>query len=333
VAGTSAGSGTMSDYATVKYNSSGVEQWVARYNGPGNNDDQVHAMTTDCAGNIYVTGWSVGSGTNRDYATIKYNSAGVEQWVARYDDPASSLDEANAVVVDRVGNVYVTGYSPGVGTDNDYTTIKYSSSGVQEWVSLYNGSTSSGDVATHIALDTVGNAYVTGRSNGLGTGDDFATVKYNSAGIQKWVIRYEFDSTGVNDRPSGISVGESGDVYVAGTSGMSNWSVWSIVKYAQAGFVSVGVLPGLPTHFTLAQNYPNPFNPTTTISFDIPYRTRAILVVYNLLGQHIATLVDEEREAGRYRVEWNAGSIASGVYLYRLEAGSFVQTMKLVLLK
>jgi len=333
VAGTSTGSGTMSDYATVKYNSSGVEQWVARYNGPGNNLDFLNAMSIDAATNIYVTGWSVGSGTDRDYATIKYNSAGVEQWVARYDDPASSLDEANAIAVDRFGNVYVTGHSPGAGTGNDYTTIKYTSSGVREWVSLYNGPTNSDDEATHIALDSAGSAYVTGRSNGLGTGDDYATVKYNNAGIQEWVTRYEFDSTGVNDRPSGISVGESGDVYVAGTSGMSNWSVWSIAKYAQPGFVSVGDIPELPSRFSLSQNYPNPFNPTTTISFDIPYRTRATLAVYNLLGQHIATLVDEEREAGRYQIEWNAGSSASGVYLYRLQVGGFVSTKKLILLR
>jgi len=120
---------------------------------------------------------------------------------------------------------------------------------------------------------------------------------------------------------------------VAGTSGMSNWSVWSIVKYVQAGFVSVGDIPELPSRFTLAQNYPNPFNPTTTISFDIPHRTRAILVVYNLLGQQIATLVDEERGPGTYQIEWDAGSVASGVYLYRLTTNSSVLTRKMLVVK
>jgi hypothetical protein len=100
------------------------------------------------------------------------------------------------------------------------------------------------------------------------------------------------------------------------------------------GTTSVGsLLEEVPQVFALKQNYPNPFNPTTTISFDIPYRTRATLAVYNLLGQHIATLVDEEREAGRYQIEWNAGSSASGVYLYRLQVGGFVSTKKLILLR
>ena len=88
-----------------------------------------------------------------------------------------------------------------------------------------------------------------------------------------------------------------------------------------------------PLTFSLHQNYPNPFNPTTTISFDIPRRTRVNLAVYNLLGQQIAALVDEEREAGRYRIEWDAGSVASGVYLYRLQVGGFASTKKLILLR
>jgi len=99
------------------------------------------------------------------------------------------------------------------------------------------------------------------------------------------------------------------------------------------GTTSVGSLDEVPQVFALKQNYPNPFNPTTTISFDIPRRTRVNLAVYNLLGQQIAALVDEEREAGRYRIEWNAGSVASGVYLYRLSTNSSVLTRKMLLLR
>jgi len=84
VTGQSAGSGTSDDYATIKYNASGVQEWVARYNGPGNRDDRAYAIAVDDAGNVYVTGQS-GLGIWADYATIKYNASGVEQWVARYD--------------------------------------------------------------------------------------------------------------------------------------------------------------------------------------------------------------------------------------------------------
>jgi len=97
--------------------------------------------------------------------------------------------------------------------------------------------------------------------------------------------------------------------------------------------VAVGEDEQLPTVFALSQNFPNPFNPSTTIQFDLPVESHVKLTVYNTLGQQIVTLVDEERSAGRYRIEWNGRSYASGVYMYRLQAGPFVQTRKLMFLK
>jgi hypothetical protein len=116
----------------VKYDSSGVEQWVARYNGPGNEWDEARAIALDNSGNIYVTGQSAGSGTYEDYATVKYDSSGVEQWVARYNGPGNDEDKAYAIALDNSGNIYVTGGSMGSGTDLDYATIKYSSTGIRE---------------------------------------------------------------------------------------------------------------------------------------------------------------------------------------------------------
>jgi hypothetical protein len=95
---------------------------------------------------------------------------------------------------------------------------------------------------------------------------------------------------------------------------------------------------GLPHRFSLGQNYPNPFNPTTEIAFELPTRSLVTLTVYNVLGQRVATLVDEVLLAGGYVADWDATSddgrpVASGVYLYRLAADSFVQTKKMVLLR
>ncbi len=85
--------------------------------------------------------------------------------------------------------------------------------------------------------------------------------------------------------------------------------------------------------YSLNQNYPNPFNPTTTIEFSIPNAEKVTLKVYDILGKQIASLVNEEKPAGSYSVQFNASRLASGVYFYRIEAGKFLQTKKLILLK
>ncbi|HRJ84514.1 MAG TPA: SBBP repeat-containing protein, partial [Ignavibacteria bacterium] len=87
VAGASTGSGSGKDFAVVKYNSEGLTQWVGRYNGPGNGDDDAYTVKVDNAGNVYVSGTSTGSGTGFDYCVVKYNSSGVQQWAARYNGP------------------------------------------------------------------------------------------------------------------------------------------------------------------------------------------------------------------------------------------------------
>ncbi len=89
----------------------------------------------------------------------------------------------------------------------------------------------------------------------------------------------------------------------------------------------------LPKCYALDQNYPNPFNPTTTISFNIPSKSFVTLKVYNILGQEIAMVVSEEMQAGSYTKQWNAANMSSGIYFYRLQAGTFTQTKKLVLLR
>jgi hypothetical protein len=117
VTGSSTGSGSGNDYATIKYSGDGVPLWTNRYDGPGNNSDSASAVVVDRTGNVIVTGSSGGS--PYDCATIKYSSAGLPLWTNRFDDLVGGDDEANAVAVDRDGNVIVT------GTCGAMLTIKY----------------------------------------------------------------------------------------------------------------------------------------------------------------------------------------------------------------
>lgn len=202
-----------------------MQQWAVRYNGPENGNDEAYSMAIDESNNIYVTGRSLGSGTDYDYATVKYNSSGNLLWVQRYNDSSNSFDQANSVVVDSKGCVYVTG----------------------------------------------------NERNGME--DDFATVKYSQTiGIQ--IISSE-----------------------------------------------------IPEQYILTQNYPNPFNPVTNIEFSIPKTGFVMLEIFDVLGRKAETLVNAELKPGTYKVDWTASNYPSGIYFYRLSAGPFSESRKMILVK
>ena len=92
-------------------------------------------------------------------------------------------------------------------------------------------------------------------------------------------------------------------------------------------------VPVVPAEFTLAQNYPNPFNPVTSIDFGLPENSEVTITVYNVLGQVVTELVNGELEAGFHKVVWSASNMASGVYFYRIAAGDFTATKRMVLMK
>jgi len=108
----------------------------------------------------------------------------------------------------------------------------------------------------------------------------------------------------------------------------------SSVHYS--GLVNVSVK--LPAEFNLSQNYPNPFNPSTTINFSLPQKQMVKLIVYDILGKEVKTLVNGEKDAGSYNVQWNGTNnngvnVSTGIYIYRITAGSFIQEKKMILMK
>ena len=216
-----------SDYVTIKYSSDGVALWTNRYNGPGNDtDDMAFKVAVDGSNNVIVTGSSTASGSAEDCVTIKYSSAGVPLWTNRYNGGGFN-NRVCAMVIDGSDNVIVTGYSTGLNL-YDYATIKYSSTGVPLWTNRYDGPMNGHDYAFSVAVDRSNNVIVTGSS--WGSADDYATIKYSSVGVPLWTQRYNGPGNGW-DSANAVVVDGSGNVIVTGLSAGGTSYEFATIKY------------------------------------------------------------------------------------------------------
>ncbi|HEV8539148.1 MAG TPA: SBBP repeat-containing protein [Bacteroidota bacterium] len=340
VTGLSDGGGTGYDFATVKYDAGGAIRWAARYNGPANLDDRAVDVTVDGARSVYVTGWSAGEDHIDEIVIVKYDSNGEQRWAERFHAPDHEGDRAQAIVLDASRNVYVTGTSFHSGfRDVDYVTMSYDSDGQVRWVRYYDGPARGDDEPAALAIDGQANVYVAGKSAADDLSTDIVSLKYDSGGVLRWEQRYRGIGRS-NDEPVSIKVDVQGNVYVAGTSAQNEWSIMTVIKYAQDDIAGFEPNPSLPEVFELRQNFPNPFNPRTVIRYSLPAGNKGLpptshvsLRVYDLLGREVKTLVDTKTDAGFKSVEWDAGSLPSGVYFCRLSAGRFTDVKKMLLIR
>ena len=216
VAGTSQGTGTGSDFATVKYDPLGKQLWARRYDGPGHGDDSVKAIALDASGNVIVFGESQGSGTGLDLTTIKYSPNGGRLWVKRQGGRAKVDDYAGGLAVDGAGDVYVAGTSRESSVGPSRTVIKYKANGARLWIDSRKNPVEGYGGAMAIAVDSLGNAYVAGWIV-IGTYGDLATIKYDSGGHGIWTRTYSGPALKA-DFAVAIALDDSGRVSVTGTS-------------------------------------------------------------------------------------------------------------------
>ncbi|PJA97978.1 MAG: hypothetical protein CO128_09690 [Ignavibacteriales bacterium CG_4_9_14_3_um_filter_30_11] len=141
--------------------------------------------------------------------------------------------------------------------------------------------------------------------------------------------RAQWQQTNGSGGGTGYSLAVSGTNLFAGTLGGGVWRrpLSEIITYLEVTSSEP------PNTFTLAQNYPNPFNPSTIIRYGLPKEGFVTLNVYDMLGREVKILVNEFKSAGSYSVDFNASNLASGIYFYQMQAGDFVQTKKLLLMK
>ena len=228
------------DMFLVKYNSSGARQWTKQL-GTSNNE-YASAIATDSSDNIYVTGmtwggldgstkpsYCMGSGTVRafkectDIFLVKYNSSGTKQWVKQLEGSSKSFDNAQGLAVDSSDNIYVAGFTNG-GLDgntssgkHDILLVKYNSSGSKQWLQQFGSSKN--DMGLEVNVDSKGNIYVTGYTEGgldgkTNSGErDIFLVKYNSSGTKQWTQQL---GTPTFEEGNGVAVDSSDNIYVSG---------------------------------------------------------------------------------------------------------------------
>jgi uncharacterized delta-60 repeat protein len=192
--------------------------WEQHYNGPPDQGDEAVSIAVDAAGNSYVTGSAFALNGSLDIVTIKYSPSGQQLWLQTYNGTANDNDQAYKIVLDASANVYITGYSKGVTSQNDIVTIKYTTAGTQQWVKLYNGTFSGPDEGASLCVDAAGNVFVTGfETTANQSYYDMVTIMYDAGGTQQWA--YIYNGTGnANDYAVEILNDGAGNTYVVGTS-------------------------------------------------------------------------------------------------------------------
>lgn len=232
---------SFNDVTTIKYNNSGVLQWVSFHNGSSNNYDQGNALQVDANGNVYVVGYVTASNYTYDFVTIKYNSLGVQQWLQTYNGPGDFNDEGKDIGIDANGNVYVTGYSDtlvNTQPNEDIVLLKYNNSGAFQWRKVYDGPGHSYEWSKKLTIDKNNNILVVGYGwTASANGNDYIILKWNPSGNFQWIRSYNYGPN-TFENPADIITDSLNNVIVTGqgiTSSSSATNDYLTVKYNSSG--------------------------------------------------------------------------------------------------
>jgi len=322
-----AGSG---DFYLVKTNGSGDTLWTRAYGGSG--WDLATSVQQTADGGYVVAGMtrSFGAG-DCDFYLVKTNNSGDTLWTRTYGE--SSCEEAFSCQQTTDGGYIVAGFTDSSGANYyDFYLVKTNSSGDTLWTRTYGGSYWDGAYAVQQTTD--GGYVAAGPTVSFGAGNyDFYLVRTNSQGDTLWTRTFGGSES---DNAYSIQQTTDGGYVVAGITYSFGAGFYGDVYLVKTGpEISEAEPIGTPTpsQYILHPIFPNPFNPSAQITFELPKAGEVSLVVFNLLGQEVATLAHGMQSAGTHVAAFDGSHLASGIYFYRLQAGDFVQTQKMVLLK
>lgn len=291
-------------------------------------------IITPNGSDIYLLGTttSIYPGYGRNIEVIKIDSSGQKIWsnyIIGYED----YDEYPMdIIIDKINDVYVTGsvadyYPPGY-ISNLFITVKFNQNGDSLWSDILGQQGNYPGIGVVLNVDENNDLYVAGglsREPFVAGIYDMMVLKYNSDGDTIWTIRRNIYST--DTTPVDMLLNTKDDFTII----LNGIQRYVTIRYSDN---MVDVYEEISVNqFELHQNYPNPFNPTTTISYSIPEASHLRLELYDVLGNKIKSLLDEYQKAGSYSFNFNGSELSSGIYFYRLSAGQFIQTKKMILLK
>jgi len=327
------------DVWLIKTDANGDTLWTKMYGVSGGGcffepagDVGTSVQQTNDGGYI-ITGYIWRSGPvpcDFDVWLLKTDASGDTLWSQVFG--GSYQDIGNSVQQTTDSGYIITGRTRLFGADDaDLWLIKTNANGDTLWTKTFGGS--SLDEGFSVEQTTDGGYIITGRTESFGAGDvDVWLIKTDAGGNMLWDKTFGGDA-----RDVGNAVRETADggyILTGYTEsfGAGRGDVWLIKTGPNV--TSISTSDGQPVSFSLQQNYPNPFNPTTTIEFSLIKSSAVTIKVFDILGKEVATLVDNEvLAAGSYQQVFDARHLASGIYLYRMEADNYRQTRKLVLLR
>jgi hypothetical protein len=311
------------DFATIKYDTvDGTSEWVNRYNGTGNGDDEAIMLKVDPFGNVIVTGQSYGPTSYTDFLTIKYNPAGDSLWSRRLTSPGDNGDEPKGLAVDDSGNVVVTGkYYGGAPNSWDFATVKYNRAGDLKWMKEYNGTSSGDDEGISVATDSLRNIFVTGSVAGTGAG--YATLKYDAAGTEKWEIGY---TDGGDAIPVSVIADNAENVWVAGYGFFSSMD-YLTVKYKKEP-VGISETSARKGEFVI---FPNPCSENTEIRVTVPSADQVTIFLTDLSGKKLCEMTQTVAGNTLQNIVLNTSGLKDGIYFCTVTGSGFSSTQKLLI--
>jgi len=315
-----------SDIYLVKTNTDGDTLWTHTYGG--SQFESAYSVQQTADGGYIVAGHtsSFGAG-DHDFYMMKTNSQGDTLWTRTYggtgDDKAFSVKET-------ADEGYIAaGYFSHSFSDHDLYLVKTDSQGDTLWTRTYGGSDGEGAFSVQETLD--GGYIAGGYTESFGADDDIYLVKTDSQGDTLWTRTY---GGSLYDVGNSVDQTSDGGFIVAGYTdsfGAGNADFYLVRLGAESSLSPISL--SLPTRYSLHPNYPNPFNLSTRITYDLPTTSPVTLEIFDLLGRRVATLAKGMQPTGTYSILFDGSSLPSGLYFYRLHAGTFIQTQKMILLK